>query len=464
MNRNARIGPEQTQRGAQQRGAPRQGRIPQAVEFFNILTSPQLLATTDAWLPAHRERLYPPTVTLSLFMRQALEEDASCQKAVNEWAAQRAADGLGAMSVRTGAYCRARRRLPVALVKELAREAGRELHAKAKPAWRWRGRAVKLVDGTGISMPDTPSNRTRFPQPSSQAAGVGFPLACPVAVICLATGAVLEAAVGRSGGKGTGELALFKDLHATFSPGDVVLADALYCTYWLIAAMLAAGVDVVMAQHGSRHTDFRRGKSLGKRDHLVSWPKPAGRPDWMTPEQYKAFPDELTMRESKRTHRTVVTTLRDARQVSQRDLSALYAKRWNVELDLRHLKTTMRMDVLHCRTPQMNEKELWVHLLAYNVIRLLMAQAACLAAADPRTLSFKHTVQLWIAWVARGLSATLDQNRLFALIAQSRIANRPGRVEPRMRKRRPKSYPWLKKPRDIARDHIRAHGHPPRLK
>lgn len=364
--------------------------------------------------------------------------------------------------MRTGAYCRARQRLPLALVRELARETGRQLHAKAKPAWRWRGRAVKLVDGTGISMPDTQSNQARFPQPSSQARGVGFPLACLVAVICLATGAVLEAAVGSHGGKSTGELALFNDLRATFSPGDVMLADALYCNYWLIATMIAADVDVVMAQHGSRNTDFRRGKSLGKRDHLVTWPKPASRPAWMTREQYRAFPDELTMRESKRNHRIVVTTLLDVRQVSQQDLSALYAKRWNVELDLRHIKTTMGMDVLHCQSPQMNEKELWVHLLAYNVIRSLMARAACHAAADPRALSFKHTVQLWIAWVARGLSATLDQGRLFALIAQSRVANRPDRVEPRMRKRRPKSYPWLKKPRDTARDHVRAHGHPPR--
>lgn len=432
------------------------------MDFFNVLTSPEMLATTQAHLPKYRERLYSPTVTLSMFMRQALEEDASCQKAVNGWAAQRAADGLQPMSVRTGGYCRARQRLPVAMVQELARETARQLHELAMPAWRWRGRPVKLVDGTGISMPDTQSNQTRFPQPSSQAAGVGFPLAYLGVVICLATGAVLQAAMGAQSGKGSGELALFGDLQTAFKAGDVMLADALYCSYFLVASMMACGVDVVMAQHGSRKSDFRRGKSLGKCDHIVKWIKPA-RPSWMTREEYQAFPSELTLRESRKSHRILVTTMLNPRELSQDDLSQLYGKRWNVELDLRNIKTTMGMDVLHCQTPEMNEKELWVHLLAYNVIRLLMAQAANYAGVDPRSLSFKHTVQLWSEWVARGLTTALDRALLFTLIAQSEVANRSGRIEPRMRKRRPKSYPWLKTPRQSARDRVRRYGHAPRV-
>ena len=206
-------------------------------------------------------------------------------------------------------------------------------------------------------------------------------------------------------------------------------------------------------------TDFRRGQTVGTRDHLVYWPKPTGRPEWMTPEQYTQFPDELRVREVKVAHQVLVTTLLDHRQVSKDDLSALYARRWNVELDLRNLKTTTGMDVLSCQTPQMNEKQLWVHLLAYNVIRLLMAQAACNAGIDPRELSFKHTVQLWTEWVSRGLSATKDCGRLFALIAQCRVGSRPGRIEPRIRKRRPKPYPWLKVPRAHARRKIKIHGH-----
>jgi hypothetical protein len=179
----------------------------------------------------------------------------------------------------------------------------------------------------------------------------------------------------------------------------------------------------------------------------------------MTPEQYAAFPDELTVREAKVAHQVLVTTFMDHRHVSKDDLSALYARRWNVALDLRNLKTTTGMDVPSCQTPQMNEKQLWVHLLAYNARRLLMAQADCHAGIDPRELSFKHTVQLWTEWVSRGLSATKDCGRLFALIAQCRVGNRAGRIEPRMRKRRPKPYPWLKVPRAQARRQIEKHGH-----
>lgn len=454
MDRNARNVLHQ-----RQTGIARRAKATQAVEFFNLLTSPELLQTTEALLPEHRERLYPPTVVLSMFMRQALESDGSCQKAVNGWAAQRAADGLSPCSVRTGGYCRARQRLPLEMVSTLTRETGRLLHEKARASWLWRGRAVKLVDGTGISMPDTPENQERYPQPSTQAPGVGFPLARLVMVICLATGAALDAAIGPHSGKGTGELGLVRSLLDGFCPGDVMLADALYCNYWLIATLMGAGVDVLFEQNGARITDFRRGQSLGTRDHIVHWPKPAARPQWMTPQQYEAFPDELRVREAKVAHQVLVTTMLDHRKVSKDDLSELYARRWNVELDLRNLKTTTGMDVLSCQTPQMNEKQLWAHLLAYNVIRLLMAQAACNAGIDPRELSFKHTVQLWTEWVARGLSAAKDGGRLFTLIAQCRVGKRHGRIEPRMRKRRPKPYPWLKVPRAQARQKIKKHGH-----
>ena len=288
----------------------------QAVEFFNVLTSPELLQTTEAVLPKHRERLYPPTVALSMFMRQVLEADGSCQKAVNGWAAQRAADGLSTCSVRTGGYCRARQRLPLEMVSVLTRQTGRLLSQKARAPWLWRGRAVKLVDGTGLSMPDTSENQAVYPQPSTQAPGVGFPLARLVMVICLATGAALDAAVGPHCGKGSGELGLVRRLLEGFRPGDVMLADALYCNYFLIATLMGAGVDVLFEQNGSRITDFRRGQSLGTRDHIVHWPKPA-RPQWMTPEQYAGLPDELTVREVKVGHQVLVTTLLEHRQGQQ---------------------------------------------------------------------------------------------------------------------------------------------------
>ena len=433
----------------------------EAVDFFNVLTGPELLEKTEAYLPEHRERLYPPTVTLSLFMMQALNEDGSCQKAVNGWAARRAAEGLSANSVRTGAYCKARQRLPVEMAMALTRETGQLLSARAQAGWRWRGRTVKLVDGSGISMPDTPENQARYPQPSSQAEGVGFPLARIVAVICLSTGAVMDAAMGPHSGKGNSELGLLRSLGAAFSAGDVMLADALYCNYFLIATLQAAGVEVLFEQHGARITDFRRGQQLGKRDHLVCWSKPTSRPQWMTQEHYETFPDELSVREVKVDGQILVTTMLDHRRVRKAELSRLYGLRWNVELDLRNIKTTLGMDVLSCQTPQMNEKEMWVHLLAYNLIRLLMAQAALDAGVHPRKLSFKHTVQMWTEWTSQRLPSNPARHNatLFRLIAQLKVGNRPERIEPRARKRRPKPYPWLKVPRAEARRQIAIHGH-----
>ncbi len=429
-----------------------------AVGFFNLLTSPELIEVTESHLPAHRERLYPPTVALSMFLRQSLDADGSCQKAVNGWAAQRCAEGLSVQSVRTGAYCKARERLPVAMVTGLAHTVGARVSARAKPGWRWRGRDVKLVDGTGISMPDTPENQACYPQPSSQTEGVGFPLARVVGVICLATGAVIDAAIGPHAGKGSSELGLLRTLGTVFSPGDVMLADALYCNYFLIATMISAGVDVLFEQHGARITDFRRGASLGHRDHLVRWRKSQTRPEWMSAQQYADFPEELTVREVQVDGQILVTTLVN-RKVSKGELDQLYARRWNVELDLRNIKTTLGVEVLRCLTPQMVEKELWVHLLAYNLIRLLMAQAALDARVHPRQLSFKHAVQLWVEWHAHRVDFSADPNTFFRLLAQPVVGNRPGRIEPRARKRRPKPYPWLKIPRAAARDCVRKYGH-----
>ncbi len=439
----------------------RRAREIDAVDFFNLLTGPELLETTEAHLPEHRERLYPPTVTLSLFMMQALNEDGSCQKAVNAWAARRAAEGLSPRSIRTGAYCRARQRLPVEMAVALTRETGRLLSGRAPAPWRWHGRAVKLVDGTGISMPDTEENQAVYPQPSTQAEGVGFPLARLVGVICLSTGAVIDAAMGPHAGKGSSELGLLRRLGTAFSPGDVMLADAFYCNYFLIAALIASGVDVLFEQNGARHTDFRRGTAVGSRDHLVHWAKSKTRPEWMSAEQYAEFPDELTVREVKVDGQILVTTMLDARKVRKGALDKLYARRWNVELDLRNIKTTLGMEVLRCHTPSMIEKELWVNLLAYNLIRLLMAQAACNAGMHPRELSFKHTVQLWTEWTSQRLGSNSEAHNatLFRLIAQLKVGNRPGRIEPRVRKRRPKPYPWLKIPRAEARERVRRYGH-----
>lgn len=357
-----------------------------AVDFFNLLTGPELLDMTDSLLPEHRERLYPPTLALSMFMGQVLSEDGSCQKAVDTWAAQRAVDGLNVQSVNTGAYCKARQRLPVEMVSTLTRYTAQQLSTRAQAGWRWRGRSVKLVDGTGILMPDTVANQAIYPQLSSQALGVGSPLARLVGVICLSTGALIDAAMGPFTGKGTSELGLLRKLAAAFCPGDVMLADAFYCNYFLIASLQATGVDVLFAQNGARTTDFRRGERLGPRDHRVRWPKPKVRPEWMSREDYAALPEELLLREVKVGKKILVTTFLSPRRVSKAALGELFRQRWHVELDLRAIKTTLQMAELSCTIRQMNEKEVWVHFLAYNLIRLLMAQAAAKAAVHPRTL------------------------------------------------------------------------------
>jgi len=282
-------------------------------------------------------------------------------RAVDGWAAQRSAEGLSVQSIRTGGYCRARQRLPAQTITTLARESGQLLCNQARQGWRWRGRIVKLADGTGISMPDTPANQALYPQLRTQAKGVGFPLARLVAVICLSTGAVLDAAIGSHRGKGYCELDLFRGLQQTLRTGKVLLADALYCSYFMIATLQSAGVDVLFEQHGSRITDFRRGKTLAKRDHIVRWQKPNVRPEWMTREQYCAFPKEITVREVKVTGRVLVTTMTSHREVHRGELAQLYKMRWNVELDLRNIKTTLGMEVFSCRSPQMVQKELWVY-------------------------------------------------------------------------------------------------------
>ena len=200
--------------------------------------------------------------------------------------------------------------------------------------WRWRGRHVKLTDGTTTLMPDTAENQGRFPQHGRQETGAGFPIARLVAVMSLANGAVLDMAMGPYKGKGTGEYGLFRELLGSFTSGDVMLADSYYCSFFLIAALQARGVDVLFEQHGARHTDFRTGEKLGARDHVVQWSKPVARPAWMTPEEYAAYPAQLTLREVKVRKKVLVTSFLNPREVCKREIGQLFLRRWNVELDL----------------------------------------------------------------------------------------------------------------------------------
>jgi Transposase DDE domain len=439
-----------------------------ALDFFNMLTSPALLDTLEASLPEHRERLFPPTETLSMFLAQALKPDRSCQGIVDDAAVKRLIHGLPHCSTNTGAYCKARKRLPLETVAGMVRHTGRLISAEGSDTWLWRGRRVRLVDGTTVTLPDTPANQAAYPQQSGQKPGLGFPICRIVGVTCLSSGAVLDAAMGDYKGKGSGEQALLRTLLDIFESGDVMLGDAFYATYFLLAELQLRGVDALFEQHGARKrsTDFRLGKKLGSKDHLIMLTKPRIRPEWMTAEQYESAPDTLTIRELEVGGKTLATTMTCPDAIPKSALKALYKHRWQVELDIRNIKTTMGMETLSCKTPEMGEKEMWVYLLAYNLVRLIMAQSALVADVLPRALSFKHTLQLWLAW-SGALLRTDDQvniTQLLVLVAKKSVGNRPGRIEPRAIKRRPKPYPLMTITRELARAQVRKYGHPKKLK
>ena len=373
--------------------------------------------------------------------------------------AERVAQGEPPCSSNTKSYCNARLRLPVRLVKRLVRETGKLLHMESEEAWKWKGRSVMLVDGTTVSMPDTPENQKAYPQPESQKEGVGFPIARLVAIISLSCGAVLDVAIGPYKGKETGEHALLRQILGSISAGDIVLGDRYYCSYFLIVLLQQLGADAVFQIHARRKSDFRRGKRLGKNDHTIIWKKPKQRPNWMTEIIYCQMPDTLTIREIKSNKKIITTTLLDPKEVTRKELGELYTKRWFIEVDFRFIKTVLQMDVLRCKTPDMVCKEIWVHLLAYNLIRTVMAQAAHRYDVSPQTLSFKGTLQHLDAFKKTFLHT--DEKHfptihgyLLKAIAIRRVGNRSRRSEPRAVKRRRKPYPLLTKPREEARKEL----------
>lgn len=338
-----------------------------SLQFFNLLTSPELLEQVEIHLPEHRERLFPPTETLSLFLSQVMNTDQSCQQIVNQAAVQRLAMGMPACSTHTGAYCKARQRLPIELVSHLTQFLGTRLSEHVPDTWCWRQRRVLLADGTTVTMPDTEANQAQFPQQRGQLPGLGFPICRIVGITCLGSGALLNAAVGKFNGKGSGEIGLLRSLQDTFQAGDVLLGDAFYSTYFFMAAMIDKGVDLVMEQQGSRRrrTDFRRGYRLAQRDHVIQIDKPPLKPDWMNHEDYLAAPESITVRECRTAGRILVSTMCDP-SITKSELGKLYQRRWQVELDLRNIKDTMGMNILSCKTPEMAIKEIWVTLLGYT--------------------------------------------------------------------------------------------------
>ncbi|MBY0455731.1 MAG: IS4 family transposase [Gemmataceae bacterium] len=407
--------------------------------------------------------VWTPALTLWTFLSQCISDSKSCAAAVARAVVLRVRLGLSPCSEATGAYCKARAKLPVALLSGLATQLGDELERQAATDWQWKGRRVLLGDGTALSGPDTPQNQAAYPQHTNQKQGLGFPLIRVVVLLGFATGALVGAAIGPAKGKEVGEMALLRELLDRFQTGDVFVADRAYCSYWLIAALQARGVDVAFRLHQSRHYDFGTGVRRGEDDHVVTWARPA-RPAWMDKPMYHALPKTLTIREVRfrvdragyRTRAIVVaTTLSDA-AYTREDLAELYHHRWRVELSIRDIKQTLGMDVLRGKTPEMLGREIWCHLLAYNLVRQVLAQAARVRKRSPRQLSMAGAKQMLDAFRVApsvGDGAVWDQNvaTLLHAVGGRRVGRRPDRCEPREVKRRPKIYPLMTQPRAMGR-------------
>ena len=417
-----------------------------------------LTALSVVWL----DRVYSPLVTLWIFLAQVLSQDHSCRAAVARLIAHRVSRGQRPCSAETGAYCQARKRLPEEFFAHVARKAGQSLDGSTKKEWLWKRRRVLAYDGSTVSMPDTAENQQAYPQPPQQQPGLGFPLARIAAFFSLSCGAVLDLAICSNAGKGHSELGMLRRLWNLLRPGDILLADRYMCAWHEIHLLKQRGIDSVTRLHHCRRVDFRRGKRLGKGDHLVYWPRPYIRS--LSGLAQKQLPALLTVRETRvlvrqpgfRSHKLIiVTTLLDAEEVSASDLAELYRARWNAELDLRSLKQTMQMDILRCKTPELVRKEIWTHILAYNLIRTIIAQAAARHCVEPRTISFKGAIQTLEAFqpliAAQGDSSWSRRSlydQLLAAVVTHRVADRPDRFEPRQRKRRQKKYDRMMKPRN----------------
>lgn len=434
------------------------GKLPLSSVLSETTIAPALDVIDSSW----KDRIYTPLVTLWVFLSQVLSADHSCRGAVARLIAHRISQGQAACSARASAYCQARKRLPEAFFSAATCLVGRTLDSTVNPQWLWKGRRVYMFDGTTVTMPDTRENQKVYPQNVAQEKGLGFPIARVGAIISLSCGAVMNLGICRYAGKGQGEVSLLRQLWEVLSPGDVLLGDRLIANWAGIVMLRERGFQLVSRLNkANRKVDFRKGKRLGKEDHIVRWCKPSSirSVDWKT---YKLLPEYVTVRETRIRVRqpgfrsksiVVVTTFLDPKQMTREDLAFLYRARWHNELDLRSIKKTLQMDQMRCKTPELVRKEIWTHILAYNLIRTIMAQAANRHDLQPRTISFKGALQTLEAFQPMiAMSGSASRNDLYHTIldaiATHRVGDRPDRFEPRLIKRRPKRYVYLSKPRN----------------
>lgn len=393
-----------------------------------------------------RERVYPPWVTFIAFLGQVLTRGSACREAVRRVQAWRVAQRRPPPDESTSAYCQARARLKAESLQGAHEALGGWIERRTREAWRWCGRPVKVLDGSGVSMPDTDANRARWPYGGNQKPGCGFPTAQWVGLFCLATGRLVRFALDSWK---TQEIPLARRLLAWLCRGEVLLTDRGFCGWGFIALLQQQGVDVVMRAHATRHLH----------GHQMQWAKPRRAGSWSA-ALWAQLPATLTVRLVRfrvavpgfRTeHVVLVTTLLDAHAYPDAAIAALYRRRWAVELYFRDIKTTLGLDVLRCQSPALVEKELWLQVIAYNLVRALMLEAAWTFGVELDRLSFKGTVDTlrqWTPLLAPAMFAfTRARRELLRIIAADQLLTRPNRAEPRARKRRPSADPWLTKPR-----------------
>ncbi len=440
----------------------------QSLPFTDVLSEERVQALLAEEGVRFRRNVFTPMVTLWTFLGQVLNPDHSCREAVAHLIAFLIGQGERPCAAGTGAYCEARQRLPERVLARLVRESGDQLHAGVRSdGLSIAGRPVYVVDGTTVSMPDTRANQKAYPQSRAQKPGVGFPIARLVTLFSLASGAVLDMSVGKYRGKGTGEPSLFRRLLARLQPESIVLGDRYFCSYWNLALLINRDVQSVFRLHQLRKADRRSGLRLGANDRLVVWRRPP-RPAWMKRREYDDLLEELVVRliwvrvpqPGFRVYELcVATTLLDPDEASATELANLFRARWQVELHLRSLKSVLQMDVLRCKTPAMVRKELWMHMLVYNLVREVMAQAAAHCGIELYGISFKgalQTLNRFQSLLEAGARRTLPQlhTALLEAIATHRVGNRPDRYEPRAVKRRPKPHDLLTIPRQEARNRL----------
>jgi len=408
-----------------------------------------------------RRRLFSKENTFWAFFSQVLDADGGCKEVIRKLQAYASIKGIAFPSSSTASYCTARKKLGIQTLTDIFEHTARQQERLSRTG-RLNNRRVVVVDGTGVSMPDTVENQEVWPQSSGQKPGCGFPTARICACFSLTNGALLSYATGN---KKSHELRLFRQQWKSFKPGDIFLGDKGFCSYFDMAQLRGQGVDSVVTL--ARRAPVRSAsslKKLGPDDLLIAWPRPSySNILSYSKEEWGTLPEKLTLRQIKVTvpytgfrtqHFYIVTTLLDPVQYPATEIADLYFQRWDVELFFRDIKTTMGMDVLRCQTPEMIRKEVLMNFIAYNCIRQLMSEAAKEAGLAVRGVSFKGSLQALRNWephfnqvkVSRAERYRL-MNDLYEAITDTPIRQRPGRSEPRCRKRRPKSYELMTAPR-----------------